>query len=93
MRVLLRRKLAESIDGVDLSGRKAGDVFDLPVADAQLLIAEQWAIPERRAADQSDRRRQYMSQAGVKMSPLAQAADRSRRSRKHTHSTDDTEER
>jgi hypothetical protein len=50
MRVLLRRKLAECIDGVDLSGHQVGDVFELPTAKAWLLVAEQWAIVERRSA-------------------------------------------
>ncbi len=93
MRVLLRRKLAECIDGVDLSGRKTGDVFDLPLVDAQLLIAEQWAIAERRACDPSDRRREYRSHAGEKMAPVAQAADRSRLSRKRAPPTAGTEDR
>lgn len=43
MQVKLTRKLAEYIDGVDLSGRKVGDMFDLPVLEAHLLIAEGWA--------------------------------------------------
>jgi hypothetical protein len=44
MRIQLIRKLAKSIDGVDLSGYEAGDVLDLSVRDAQLLIAEEWAV-------------------------------------------------
>jgi hypothetical protein len=87
MRVLLRRKLAECIDGVDLIGRNVGDVFDLPPAEARLLLAEEWAIAERRALNQRDRRREYVSQPSNRDArrrppsqlPLAQAADRSRR--------------
>ena len=48
MRVRLTRKHAERIDGVDLRGYEPGDVFDLPKAEADLLLAEQWAVPERR---------------------------------------------
>jgi hypothetical protein len=48
MRVRLLRKLAERIDGVDLSNQAVGDVMDLPAPKAQLLIAEGWAAPERR---------------------------------------------
>lgn len=48
MRVRLMRKLAEQIDGVDLSSRAVGDVFELDPREAQLLMAEQWAIRERR---------------------------------------------
>lgn len=40
MRVHLTRKLAESVDGVDLSARRAGDTFDLPSREAELLIAD-----------------------------------------------------
>jgi hypothetical protein len=43
MQVKLTRKLAETIDGVDLSSHGVGDVFDLPATEAQLLIAEGWA--------------------------------------------------
>jgi hypothetical protein len=48
MKVRLTRKHAEEIDGVDLRGHHPGDVLDLPVNDARLIMAEQWAIPERR---------------------------------------------
>src|SRR5215510_6037761 len=43
MQVRLKRKLAECIDGVDLSGHKVGDIFELPVHHAHLLVAEGWA--------------------------------------------------
>lgn len=52
MKVRLVKKHAERIDGVDLSGRKAGDVLDLPPFEARLLMAEQWAMPERRERSQ-----------------------------------------
>jgi hypothetical protein len=48
MRVRLTRKLAEVIDGVDLSGHSVGETFDLPRRDARLLIAEGWAQRDRR---------------------------------------------
>ena len=51
MRVRLTRKLAEEIDGVDLKDRQVGDVLDLHEEEAHLLLAEEWAMPERRAAD------------------------------------------
>jgi hypothetical protein len=53
MRVWLTRKYAECIDDVDLSGRKIGDVLDLPPREAALLIAEQWALPDRRETSAS----------------------------------------
>jgi hypothetical protein len=45
MRVQLTRKLAECLDGVDISTHLEGDIFELPDRQAELLIAEQWAIP------------------------------------------------
>jgi hypothetical protein len=44
IRVRLTRKLAEAIDGVDLSGRGVGDTFQLRAEDARLVIAEGWAV-------------------------------------------------
>jgi hypothetical protein len=61
MKVVLMRKFAERIDGVDVSAYETGDVFDVPAADARLLMAERWAIPDRRHGPnpppESDRRR------------------------------------
>jgi hypothetical protein len=51
MRVRLTRKLAECIDGVDISSYHVGDVLDIASREAWLLVAEQWAIPERRTAN------------------------------------------
>jgi hypothetical protein len=45
MRVRLTRKCAEAIDGVDLSRHCVGDFIDLPQHDAELLLAEGWALP------------------------------------------------
>lgn len=51
--VVLTRKLAEVIDGIDLSERRVGDRVPLGRAEARLLIAEGWAEPAPR-----DKRRQ-----------------------------------
>ena len=51
MRVLLTRKLADVIDGIDLSSRKIGDVFDVSGTEGRLLLAERWAIQDRRSPD------------------------------------------
>ena len=49
MLVRLTRKLAERIDGVDLSGKHVGQVLNLQFRAAQLLILEGWAeMVERR---------------------------------------------
>ena len=45
MRVRLTRKLAEAIDGIDLSRRRVGDLVELPQHDAEMLVAEGWATP------------------------------------------------
>jgi hypothetical protein len=60
MRVRLIRKLAEVIDGVDLSAHNPGDLLDLPESHGRLLVAEHWAIPERRIADRSESARHFM---------------------------------
>ena len=51
MRVRLTRKLADEIDGIDLKGQTVGDVFELPEREARVLLAEEWAIPDSRAAE------------------------------------------
>lgn len=49
MRVRLRKKFAEMIDGIDLTRHKVGDYLLLRVEEAALLIAEGWAeLAERR---------------------------------------------
>ena len=45
MTVRLIRKLADRIDGIDLSDRQVGDVLYLRGNDARLLVAEGWAEP------------------------------------------------
>jgi hypothetical protein len=55
VQVRLTRKLAEEIDGVDLSQRQVGDVFPLPEPQARLLVAEQWAVAlEKHKDDKKD---------------------------------------
>jgi hypothetical protein len=51
MRVRLTRKLAECVDGVDLSRSREGDVLELSAHDAALLISERWAVPVAAAAE------------------------------------------
>jgi hypothetical protein len=43
--VVLTRKLAETIDGINLGGHTVGDRLPLSPRDAELLIAEGWAEP------------------------------------------------
>lgn len=49
MKVVLVRKLADQVDGIDLTPFRVGDVLDVCRADARLLAAEGWAVGERRA--------------------------------------------
>ena len=61
MKVRLIRKLADSIDGVDLSHQKVGRVINVARHDAQLLIAEGWGQPadsvgDRRSVGRADDR-------------------------------------
>lgn len=53
MKVRLTKKLAEQLDGVDVSARREGDVLDLSAHDAKMLVEERWAIPERRERSES----------------------------------------
>jgi hypothetical protein len=50
MKVRLTRKYADEIDGVDLHDRNVGDVIDMSKDEAGLLLAEKWALPERRGS-------------------------------------------
>ena len=57
VRVRLIRKFAPEIDGVDLSKNNVGEIVDLPPVKARLLIAEGWAVAERRRTGPAERRR------------------------------------
>ena len=48
MKVRLVKKLANVMDGIDVSENCIGDVLDLPAEQARVLVAEEWAIAERR---------------------------------------------
>ena len=71
--VRLLRKLAANIDGVNLENAAVGDRLDLSPRDANILIAEGWAV---HADDERLER----------LLPRALAADSSRRSRKKPRS-------
>ena len=43
MHVRLTAKLAEVVNGVDISRFREGDVIELPERDGRMLIAERWA--------------------------------------------------
>ena len=53
MLLRLRTKLAEVIDGIDLSHCAEGDVIELSDRDARLLIAEGWAERAESCAERS----------------------------------------
>ena len=46
VRVRLIRKMAQQVDGVDISTHSVGETFELSAAEAGLLVAEGWAIVE-----------------------------------------------
>ena len=54
MGLRLTRKLAEVIDGVDLTGRSVGDILKLPASEARLLIAEGWAVEDMKGRQGTD---------------------------------------
>lgn len=78
-RIRLIRKLAECMDGVDVSGHRAGDLLDLPDSQADVLIAEGWAEPHEPprppTAVVSRQRHRHPPKAEL----IADAADRSPR--------------
>jgi hypothetical protein len=43
--VRLTRKLADVLNGIDLSAAAVGDILEVPLTQGQLLIAEGWAVP------------------------------------------------
>jgi hypothetical protein len=43
--IRLIRKLANEIDGIDLTAHRVGEIIRLPAPQARLLIAEEWAVP------------------------------------------------
>ena len=45
IRVQLIRKLANRLNGVDLTAYAVGQVVDLPERAASILLAEGWALP------------------------------------------------
>ena len=51
MRVRIVRKLADRVDGVDLTHHDVGEVIDLPEMDGRLIVAERWGEFARREAD------------------------------------------
>ena len=51
MRVRIVRKLADRVDGIDLTNYGVGEVIELPETDGRLIIAEQWAEFARRETD------------------------------------------
>jgi hypothetical protein len=63
MRVRLTRKLAEMIDGIDLSGHNEGDLLNLPEPQGRLLVAEQWGFEERRFVDRGENPRHSVSRS------------------------------
>jgi hypothetical protein len=60
MLVRLTQRLAECIDGIDLSHRAVDDVFDLAPRDAELLIAEGWAVPAVAVAGKANPPREHV---------------------------------
>ena len=55
MRVRLTKKLADALNGIDLTQSRVGDVLDVPPYEAELLVAEVWAeaVPDDPAGDRS----------------------------------------
>jgi len=74
MLIRLTRKLANQLDGVDLTDYCNGDVLELADNDARLLIAERWAVPYCDGHPREVRGTSLPTQRGV----AADAASRTR---------------
>ena len=53
MHIRLVRKLANFLNGVDLTHRRVGDLFDCPEAEGRILVLEEWARVEGPAVSQT----------------------------------------
>ena len=72
MRVRIVRKLADRVDGIDLTHFDVGEVIELPEMDGRLIVAERWGEFARREADLNGRGTDY---------GMVQAIDRRQSSR------------
>jgi len=60
MKIRLTRKFSQLINGIDLTNVREGDTLDLSSHDADMLVAEGWAVAEDerdRAHDRARKRR------------------------------------
>ena len=77
MRVRLTRKLAESVDGIDLRRCRVGDIIELSRHDGELLLAEHWAEPFKTLPILSCSATDGARQLTAWVRTVAEAADRS----------------
>src|SRR5437867_3738583 len=87
MRVRVVRKLADWVDGIDLSHCTAGDLIDLAERQARIMIAERWAAFARRAADP------LAAVSGDAVAPGVAEGRRLRGDRRHASRVDDLYQR
>jgi hypothetical protein len=76
MKARLIKKLAECLDGVDLSHHRVGDLLDLQNREAELLIAEGWAIADSSSHPSHPQRAESARECTSSL-PRAEAADAS----------------
>ena len=87
MWIRLTRKLANFLNGIDVSARQVGDVFELPTFDGHLLIAEGWAeryIPVHQPEDFRHRHSHIKDSLATEPS-VAETLERLRRLREQTN--------
>ena len=56
-KIRLTRKFANMINGVDLSGARTGEELLVSLRDAEILVAEGWAVPIHSADDKARKTR------------------------------------
>lgn len=57
MKIRLTHKYSQSINGIDLSKVREGDTIEMSGRDADMLVAEGWAVVERDRAHDGARKR------------------------------------
>lgn len=92
MWVRLTRRLADRIDGVNLSAHRVGDVFEVTRHEAELLVAEECAVVA--ASAECPLRPRQFSRANVDRRQLGPLAERLRTITQHiNHKTFQHEDR
>ena len=82
MRVQLIKKLAEMLDGIDVSAHQQGDILNLTRSECALLVAEGWAVRESGVGAVERGKLNSSLALPTKVTLAVRAADRARAARR-----------